>query len=164
MVVPFLPASGLIKVGFVIAERILYIPSIGFCILISLGLGKLINNFAKYRNFLHCLFILVLIFNIMKTYERAMDWTSENRLFHSALKVVPNNGKVYYNIARIASDVNDVDKAMKFYKKAIQLHPNYESAHMNLGNVYREIHDFHKAEIHLKRSVEILEEFPTAWM
>jgi protein O-mannosyl-transferase len=110
------------------------------------------------------MFLILVLINTMKSYERSMDWTTEHRLFHSALNIVPNNGKLYYNIARIASDRKDINKAMTFYKKAIQLHPNYESAHMNLGNLYRETNDYHKAEFHLQRSVEILEEFPTAWM
>merc|ERR1712051_1131446 len=36
--VPFLPASNLFfPVGFVVAERILYIPSMGFCLLVAIG-------------------------------------------------------------------------------------------------------------------------------
>lgn len=39
-VFPFLPSSGLlVPVGFVIAERILYMPSIGFCLFIAYGLN-----------------------------------------------------------------------------------------------------------------------------
>lgn len=45
MIIPFLPASGLIKLGFVIAERTLYIPSIGFCILVSMGWDHLSGYF-----------------------------------------------------------------------------------------------------------------------
>lgn len=38
IVVPFLPASNLlVNVGFVLAERILYLPSAGYCILVSMG-------------------------------------------------------------------------------------------------------------------------------
>ena len=41
-VVPFLPASNLFfRVGFVIAERVLYLPSVGFCLLIVIGLRQL---------------------------------------------------------------------------------------------------------------------------
>ncbi|KAL9982715.1 hypothetical protein ACROYT_G004793 [Oculina patagonica] len=40
--IPFLPASNLFfRVGFVVAERILYIPSMGFCMLVVCGLNKL---------------------------------------------------------------------------------------------------------------------------
>lgn len=38
IVVPFLPASNLfLTVGFVLAERILYVPSAGYCLLIAIG-------------------------------------------------------------------------------------------------------------------------------
>jgi len=42
IVVPFLPASNLFfRVGFVIAERNLYLPSTGFVMLVALGMKKL---------------------------------------------------------------------------------------------------------------------------
>lgn len=50
IIVPFLPASGIVKLGFVIAERILYIPSIGFCVLVVLGLDKLCVLLRRYKD------------------------------------------------------------------------------------------------------------------
>ena len=42
LVVPFLPASNLLfRVGFVIAERNLYLPSLGFIMLVTLGVCAL---------------------------------------------------------------------------------------------------------------------------
>ena len=39
IIIPFIPATNLFfPVGFVIAERLLYIPSMGFCVLVSLGI------------------------------------------------------------------------------------------------------------------------------
>jgi protein O-mannosyl-transferase len=49
LVIPFLPASGIVKLGFVIAERVLYIPSIGFCMLVSIGLHNLTRKYRKFR-------------------------------------------------------------------------------------------------------------------
>jgi len=38
MVFPFIPASNLFfPVGFVVAERALYAPSMGFCLLVAVG-------------------------------------------------------------------------------------------------------------------------------
>ena len=45
LVIPFLPASNLLfGVGFVVAERILYLPSMGFAVLVAQGFQKLITN------------------------------------------------------------------------------------------------------------------------
>lgn len=164
MIVPFLPASGIINVGFVIAERILYISSIGFSVLIAVGMCNLLKNFSKQKTIIHICFGLLLSFHALKTYNRSIEWTNEYQLFYSALKIVPRNAKVYYNIARISSETNDVETSVKFYQKAIELYPRYESAHMNLGNLFREQKKFQKAKFHLQTAVEISKEFPTAWM
>lgn len=45
VVFPFLPASNLFfPVGFVIAERVLYMPSMGFCMLVGYGFGLMIEK------------------------------------------------------------------------------------------------------------------------
>ena len=42
LVLPFLPASNLLfPVGFVIAERVLYLPSLGLCLLVAIGFERL---------------------------------------------------------------------------------------------------------------------------
>ena len=44
LVLPFIPASNLFfPVGFVVAERILYTPSMGFCMFIALGFDILLQ-------------------------------------------------------------------------------------------------------------------------
>ena len=45
MIFPFLPASNLFfPVGFVVAERVLYIPSMGFCMLVAYGAWQIVCN------------------------------------------------------------------------------------------------------------------------
>lgn len=164
IIIPFIPASGIIKVGFVIAERVLYIPSIGFCLLVAIGFDRLLKSFQKFKLVFYALFSILVIFMVLKTRVRSKEWSNEETLFKSALRVCPNNAKVYYNIARLATDKNDRETAFNYYHRAIELYPEYESALMNLGNLYRESGDLQKAESLLLKSVEILEEFPAAWM
>src|SRR5699024_174854 len=48
-IVPFIPASNLLfPVGFVLAERVLYTPSIGYCFILAIGLIR-IRNFFKSK-------------------------------------------------------------------------------------------------------------------
>lgn len=48
LIVPFLPASNLFfRVGFVIAERVLYLSTAGFCILVVMGICKLQQKFSS---------------------------------------------------------------------------------------------------------------------
>lgn len=49
VLIPFLPATGIVRVGFVIAERILYIPSIGYCILVCIGFDRIKQKYPQVR-------------------------------------------------------------------------------------------------------------------
>ncbi|XP_055389072.1 protein O-mannosyl-transferase TMTC4 [Condylostylus longicornis] len=164
LIIPFLPAAGILKVGFVIAERILYVPSIGYCLLIVHGFINLEHHLKNCKMILKIFGLFILIVLIIRTRQRAAEWMTENTLFVSGLKVCPDNAKIHYNVAKVAADQNNRKIALKHYHKAISLYPEYESALMNLGNLYREIGDYDAAEKYLKKSIEILEEFPQAWM
>ena len=64
MIFPFLPASNLFfPVGFVVAERVLYLPSMGFCMLVALGFKVLLQR-AKYSNILRK-FIQILLGSLL---------------------------------------------------------------------------------------------------
>ena len=73
VVVPFLPASNIFfTVGFVVAERVLYLSSIGSCLITVLGftllsknrLGKKVSDVLIGRKFLlFCKFILCVDYN-----------------------------------------------------------------------------------------------------
>jgi protein O-mannosyl-transferase len=116
LTLPFLPASNLfVYVGFVVAERILYLPSVGYCLLIGLGLGKLINfkvqcksNGTKSRQqrtsdslrqqsttrSIATITLLIILISAcsMKTIQRNRDWLDEESLYRSAIKVNPPKG------------------------------------------------------------------------
>lgn len=163
MIIPFLPASGMIRVGFVIAERVLYIPSIGFCYLVTIGCARLFRK-LKFRTATGLGFLALCVLFSLRTLQRSAYWSNEHLLFRSALRVVPNNAKVHYNIARLATDEGDRNRAFTFYRQALELYPEYEAAHMNLGNLYRDEHNYSMALKHLKKAVEIHDDFHTAWM
>ena len=48
LVLPFLPSSNLLfRVGFVVAERVLYLPSAGYCLLFGMGYWRLCQYFNR---------------------------------------------------------------------------------------------------------------------
>jgi hypothetical protein len=96
MVIPFIPASNLVTyVGFVVAERVLYIPSLGFCLLVGHGFVKLMERFSDrniWKLLLMMFLILVLLTLGRRTIVRNVDWTSEESLYHSGTLVNPAKG------------------------------------------------------------------------
>lgn len=96
LAVPFLPATNLFfYVGFVIAERVLYIPSMGFCLLVAVGLRSLcvrVRRRSCRRVLLLCSGAMLLLFG-MKTVVRNQDWQNEEMLYKSGIYVNPAKGK-----------------------------------------------------------------------
>ncbi|KAG8194872.1 hypothetical protein JTE90_029163 [Oedothorax gibbosus] len=159
LVLPFLPASNMfVTVGFVVAERVLYIPSIGFCILITSGLRKLKHSTRFYWMW-QGLTLFLVIFFMARTTIRNKDWKTRETLFTSGLTSVPHNAKVHYNFANLQKDLGNIDTAVEHYRMALSLWPNHASAHNNLGTL---LSDIKEAEQHFKLALLINSHHPRA--
>lgn len=160
----FLPASNLMfTVGFVIAERVLYLPSAGFIIIVVLGIRRLCLNYFVQRVVKICVLLLIVVHSI-RTYQRSKEWSSELELFRSALKVCPNNAKVHYNLAKSLADIGHTQEAIDRYKHALLLHPRYDQAMNNLANILKDKNELEEARSLLEKAVSIRNDFAAAWM
>lgn len=96
MSLPFIPATNLFfYVGFVIAERVLYIPSIGFCLLVATGARTLYVRLRTKgcKALLLCLCAGLVLLNGLRTVQRNRDWSNEENLYKSGISVNPAKGK-----------------------------------------------------------------------
>lgn len=135
--IPFLPASNLlVTVGFVIAERVLYIPSLGMVLLVVYGLQLLWHAvLVRQRALLLGAALLVLGSFCLRTVVRNKDWTSRETLALSGVRDMPNNAKLHYNMGNAFRDTGRKPPAILHYKEALRLWPSYASAHNNLGTL-----------------------------
>ncbi|XP_017672142.1 PREDICTED: transmembrane and TPR repeat-containing protein 4 isoform X2 [Lepidothrix coronata] len=164
LIIPFLPASNLFfRVGFVIAERVIYLPSIGYCILFTYGFS-LLSKQAKKKKILAVAVLGILLINVMRCTFRSSQWRSEEQLFRSALSVCPLNAKVHYNVGKNLADKGNQSAAIKYYREAVRLNPKYVHAMNNLGNILKERNELHEAEELLSLAVQIQPDFAAAWM
>ncbi|XP_043255369.1 protein O-mannosyl-transferase TMTC4-like [Colletes gigas] len=163
LVFPFLPASNIFfNVGFVLAERTLYIPSAGYCLLFVIGLHKICNRISIQYALLAYTILISLFF--VRSWIRSDQWRNETSLFRSALHVCPLNAKVHYNIAKNAADAGNSTLAQYAYEEALRLNPQYAQAMNNLGNLLKDQGKYLEAETLFKRAIELQEDFATAWM
>ncbi|KFR11388.1 Transmembrane and TPR repeat-containing protein 1, partial [Opisthocomus hoazin] len=140
LVFPFIPASNLFfRVGFVVAERVLYMPSMGYCILFVHGLKKLSTWLNKWRIALLTLFALLLLLFSWKTVKQNEIWLSRESLFSSGVKTLPHNAKVHYNYANFLKDQGRNVEAIYHYKTALKLYPRHASALNNLGTLTKDV-------------------------
>ncbi|XP_067998904.1 protein O-mannosyl-transferase TMTC3 isoform X2 [Melanerpes formicivorus] len=166
IVLPFIPASNLFfPVGFVVAERVLYVPSMGFCILVAHGWKKLANKSVLRKLSWVCLTV-VLFTHALKTLHRNWDWESEYTLFMSALKIIPgkkyaarvapNHLNVYINLANlIRANESRLEEADQLYRQAISMRPDFKQAYISRGELLLKMNKPLKAKEAYLRALEL---------
>lgn len=139
LIFPFLPASNLLfPVGFVVAERILYIPSMGYSILLAIGFQKLMStrsNFIRLLTKIGVCFLLII--HTSKTLDRNIDWSTNIQLFTSAIRINSNNGKLYSNLGHEHESLGNHSYAEELYRTAIDIQSDDIGAYINLGRILK---------------------------
>ncbi|XP_078736247.1 protein O-mannosyl-transferase TMTC4 isoform X1 [Lampetra fluviatilis] len=165
LLVPFAPAANvLVRVGFVLAERVLYTPAAGHALLVTHGLSRLARRRPRHKRLLGVLWLLLVALHMARSVHRSAQWRSEQELFSSALHVCPRNAKVHYNIGKNSADNGDERTAIAYYGRALSLHPAYVQPMNNLGNILKGAGKLQEAEQLLRRAVQIQPDFAAAWM
>ncbi|XP_043257371.1 protein O-mannosyl-transferase Tmtc3-like isoform X2 [Colletes gigas] len=141
MILPFLPASNLFfPVGFVIAERVLYAPSMGFCMLVGYGWSILFKKLTLF------LLVTLLAAHTTKTFMRNYDWLDEYSIFMSGLKVNDRNAKLFNNVGHALESQGRFKEALNFFNMAVQVQGDDIGAHINVGRTYNHLKMFKEAE------------------
>lgn len=144
MIFPFIPSTNLlVPVGFVVAERILYIPSIGYSCIIILGMKCIRESRGKryLKKILLPLFLVTVLALTLKTVGRTLEWKDEQSLFESGIKVNPRNAKLFNNLGHVYEKRANWTMAMTYFRKAVDLQPddlgtviNVARTHLNSGD------------------------------
>lgn len=123
------PFSNIIPFGDFIAERLLYIPSVGYCLLIGILYVRLRDK-AHHRKMAIVLLCLLISFYFVRTFLRNLDWRSGVTLWEAEMRQNPRNADRFGALgAEYALERSD---------------------HLVRGNVYREKGDFQKSAYHLE--------------
>ncbi|UYV70810.1 TMTC3 [Cordylochernes scorpioides] len=158
LVLPFLPASNVFfPVGFVVAERVLYSPSMGFCLLVAYGaqlLGERLGSLQRYL--LPWAFLLLLSLHALRTFVRNWDWESEHTIFMAGLKVNQNNAKLYNNVGHALESQGQFEQALEYFLKASEVQPDDMGAHINVGRTYNNLQRYEEAEAAFRRAKSLL--------
>ncbi|XP_048865523.1 protein O-mannosyl-transferase TMTC2-like isoform X2 [Brienomyrus brachyistius] len=137
--IPFLPATNLFfYVGFVVAERVLYIPSMGFCLLVAVGMRSLHIRLQRHpsRALLLCCSTMLFLLHGMKTVLRNRDWQSEEMLYRSGIAVNP--AKAWGNLGNVLKNQGRNAEAEKAYRNALYFRRNMADMLYNLGLLLQE--------------------------
>ncbi|MCK4738517.1 MAG: tetratricopeptide repeat protein, partial [Deltaproteobacteria bacterium] len=121
-------------------ERFLYLPSVGFVILLSLGVIRIIKFSNRKHTIATLTIITVLILTSysLATIKRNQDWFSGYTLWTDTIKKAPNSAVAHNNLGNIYLESGLTDKAIKEYMEALRIKPAYEEATYNLATLYHQ--------------------------
>lgn len=146
----FEPESWLI--GSIMAERFLYLPSIGFagCLVFAVNSlaghvvaisGVAASSRSQAVKVMSVLIVTGLVSALaIRSFQRNFDWQSDFSLWSKDVQTVPNNVKAHMALAMLAaadSGGNNLGEAIAEAEKALAITDRYLPVMVNLGAYYR---------------------------
>jgi len=120
-------------IGTIKAERLVYLPSFGFCLLAGWLFARLWSwrKHIVWRSLIAILFTALCVAYFVRTWNRNLVWRSDLSLFRETVAAVPNNVKAHLNLATALSESGNDDAALEQNKLALKISPENNFALSN---------------------------------
>ena len=165
--------------GSVMAERFMYTPSLGFCIILTWFLIRVTktesikNKFKDFYQFFALnqrLFFIVLgitALYCLKTISRNRDWKDNITIFSHDVKISGNSARanqilgsaLMISVMKSADVKNQEDTfrlAKGYLKRALEIYPEYYAPLSHLGVIYLYEKKFDSANYCLKKGLQLM--------
>ena len=160
LVLPIIPLLNLavFPEGDISHDRYLYLPSVGFSIIVALGLraihlGK--PTIVGLPSFQVLATAVVICALGLATAFQHINWASSLLLYDNAVKVAPNNRYARNNLGTELLERGRTDEAGLLFRQVVDSYPNFFEANYNLGCVLYGQKMYEEAERTLNRAIEL---------
>jgi tetratricopeptide (TPR) repeat protein len=142
--------------GDIAHDRYLYVPSIGFVLLVSLFIAEIALRLPASRRHLQ-LAALAIVASIYAygTARHQIYWASDLMLYGRAYKIAPHNNLICNDLATALMDAGNSADAIVLYSRVLSRQPGFWLSNYNLGYTYYKIGRFKDAETFLRRAITI---------
>jgi tetratricopeptide (TPR) repeat protein len=131
-----MPVIGLVKVGdAAMADRYMYIPSIGIFIAVAFSAQKFIRSVSLPKLVPMAIAVAVLGAFAVVTERQLQYWRDDEAIFQHTMKVTTNNVDALINYGAALEYIGKPMEAMKQYQRAEQLAPDFYMVYVDLGNL-----------------------------
>lgn len=161
-ILTLLPQSNLFPVNAYMAEHWLYLPSVGFFLILGCGLNYLCN-FRKLKILGIALSVVLVIFYSFLTLMQNNYWRNALVFYERNLRFAPQSVKLLNNLALIRKDMGKHGEAISLLEKARLIDPTYVITYNNLANSYEEIDNHEKAAQLYKEAIKIDPDYSEAY-
>ncbi|HIA36615.1 MAG TPA: DUF1736 domain-containing protein [Flavobacteriales bacterium] len=140
-------SNAVFNVGTSMAERFIYLPSLGICIAIASFIYPYLFRKGEGRDKITTIWVLpligILLLSSYKTIARNNVWKNNFELYKTDVGNVPNSARIhlYYGIELITKynqtkDLEYLNKAIDEIRWSARINPDFHHAHYNLAVAY----------------------------
>ena len=156
-------------IGTNMSERFVFIPSLGFLLLLTYGLKKFLPS---TKIFITLALVIIGAYSL-KTVTRNMVWKNDFTLFTTDVKHNSNSAKLLNAaggaLTTEAAKMEDtpqrkqyLNDAIEYLKKAIKIHPTYRNAYLLLGNAHYYLKEYDASIQYFDQSLALDPDFKDA--
>jgi len=144
-------------ISSVVAERYVYLGTLGIYVLIALGLDKVLDriNNAEGRQLAIFGWGILVVLLMGRSIIRNQDWQNQDTLWLAAGKTSPNSAQNNNNLGDYYGRYGNTEMAIYHFKRAIELNPQYADAHHNLANTYVALGEFELALENYQKAAQL---------
>jgi protein O-mannosyl-transferase len=154
---PYIIVSNLIfPIGTIMGERLMYLPSIGFVLLLGAFLAFLYKRW-KYTGIL---IIIILSGYSARTYSRNTDWHDDYTLTKIDYANNPKSVKLIYNMSYHAVTRKQYDAAESYMLESLEIYPEFSKSLSALGKLFYDRKQLDKSIHYYERSKQFSPDDP----
>lgn len=148
----------------IVADRYMYLPSLGFCLMLGAVLDRVARNIKDERKpvkqFIYGLVIIIFSVLGVKAHAQAKVWNNGVSLWTEVIKHYPDETSAYNNRGVTYHDQGRYQLALKDFHKAAALNPREGRTYLNRGVTYARIKQFDLAHAEYKKALGLMPEDP----
>lgn len=130
-----LPVIGIIPVGNnAMADRYIYLPSLGISIMLAWGVPLLFKNKTSRTKILLPASLLIIIIISLLTWRQCGYWKNNISLFSHAVQVTKDNHIAHNNLGAALSEQGKSKEARYHFQEAIRINPDYATDYRAIEN------------------------------
>jgi tetratricopeptide (TPR) repeat protein len=159
LILPLLPLMnlGVFLEGEIVHDRYLYLPSIGFALLVGIALSQFKGSNApggvRRPGFLAAVGISIVY--MILTVNQSLAWANNLVLYYRGVSIAPNNNIARNDLANELEKRGMVQPAIALYEQVLQRDPKFWLANYNLGYLYFKQQDCENAVRWLSRAAAL---------
>jgi hypothetical protein len=160
-----IPVSGIVPVNGLIYEHWLYLPIVGFLIVIF-GLKNTFianENQENTNSIIKAIFPFIIITFIALTIRQNYIWGTPVRFYTHTLKFA-QTARLHNNLAMAYAENNKFDEAIVEYNKSLKINDKYPQTHHNLANTYLAVNKTELAKNEYKIAISLNENFMPSYV